>query len=541
MTRRWIVVGTMLVLLLSAARLAAREINTVIVISPEHLEGTMVSWDAEGLSFRLKDTGKVVDLSWDMLPDPEVKRLQKLAGLTGEGTATAEGYRGSQISAMRIHLKLDRPPIEGVELLDEVDPDAVFIRTNTVQRFRIPRKDIDRIENITLYEMDIYSPEEIYEKRKLARPLRTPEDHYEMAKMCKDLGLYKEAKGHLSLAAELDPRIEERTQPMLEELDALIEEKTAGDLFQEAQRYRASGNYVKALETIDKAEKFLPNHETTRVMTGWKAELEEARQEQLRRDVVKDYYTYHEQCIRKVASGYMSDGAEMPGLVVYLRDGRTISGVMQEETADLLILEKDGTEYQIDKRQISDRRAVDFNRERHRATFDEARSYVTDGEGGVSADVRAALVRKYNISENEVRQIWTERLHRVKVISTRDTVKKRSYAVKKTANYGPGVWLREGAPVQVSGGGGGGGRSGGASPEVDVEKWWGQQPAETRYQILRAFSAEAVMDSKIEKVQCERCGGVGTTSTTSLTGGGTVKDLCPYCRGFGYNVFVHYQ
>jgi tetratricopeptide (TPR) repeat protein len=518
------------------------EIPTYLTYGGTPLNIVITDFDAEGLSFRLVDTGAESSMKWLDLPASEVARLKKLVGLTETQEPGIKGFGGT-IVGERFYLKGSAIPIVG-EVMPSSEPDVIIINTKSVKGFKIHNSDIANREALTLYESDIYSSDEIYDRYVNRKPPKTAQDHYELANLCQELGLFQKAKGNLEVCETLDERYKERVATRLTELSKLIEEKSVKELYDEAVRAENSGHYDEALNIIDKVTQFFGQHPLANDLISRKPEIVKKRKEAIRRDVITNYYVYHERFIDNMAGGTIVDGAEIPGKLVYLKDGRTIKGMLQEETSELLVLKQDNKEYRIEKRSVSSMEDINLNTKRRNPTFDECRAYVTDPEGGITADIRKSIAKTFGITTDEVKELWADRLKEVIDVKMGSITKQASYTSLRSAGYGSGIWLRAGG-ANVAGAAPGNNNNdrsaGGATVETDPEKWWVKQPPTLRSQVLKALSVEAIMDVvKEDKATCPQCEGKGATQVIGTRGSKTAN-LCVYCHGLGYTLNLQYR
>ncbi|HHN46148.1 MAG TPA: hypothetical protein ENN09_01785, partial [Planctomycetes bacterium] len=438
--------------------------RTYIAYGPITMDITILSYDADGVTFRIKDTGGEVTEKWLNLPESEAVRLKKLLGIASPaGASQGERKVTNTVVGEMIWLKTSRTPVVGV-VRPGRNPDTIRIDTKTVKGFEIKLEDIEKREARTIYMDEVYSADEIYAQVRDAKPPRTPQEHYELADMCQALGLYQEAKGHLEICESLDDRYRERVAERLTALNQLILEKSVKEFYDEAMRAELAGYFDEALSIIEKVNQFYPEHPLVYDLIARKQSLLDKKREAIRRDVVKNYYVYHDRFIQNIATGMIADGPEIPGKLVYLKDGRTIRGGLVEENAEMLVLKMENREYRIEKSAISSIENINLNTRRKKPTLDEARAYVTDPQGGITADIRRALAKLHNITTDEVKEIWEERTKEYWVVKPGSISKEATYTSFRTVSYGPGIWLRAGGAVpQQQQGGRGGGSAGGST------------------------------------------------------------------------------
>ncbi|MBN1807992.1 MAG: hypothetical protein JW909_02925 [Planctomycetes bacterium] len=541
-------VGIVLFMGLAGTWAAAEDVPTFLTFGDTPLKIVIKEWDADGFTFVITDTNSESELKWYDVPESEASRIQKLLGM-GEEEET-QSRTGETVVGESIWLTTSRKPIVGV-VKPSPSPDYIVLDTASVKGFKIRVQDIKRREARTIYLDSVYSPEEIYAQKLDSKPPRSAQEHYEFAIMCQGYGLYQEAKGHLEIAQALDERYKERVAERIKELDDLIEKQSAETLAKEAKRAISAGKYDDALDIINKVKEFYGEDPVVLDLVAIIPEIEKKKKESIRRNVISSYYSYHDQFVRKIATGMISEGSELPGKLVYLKEGRSIKGMLESETPELLILKNDNREYRIEKTAIAEGGITDINlnTKKRKPSFDECRAYVTDPKGGITADILAAIAKAYNITTDEADEVWQDRLKETYVLKRGGSViREASYTSLRSVSYGHGVWLRAGGSssgVRTVGNAGNSGRGGSSSGsttlETDPEKWWNAQPESTRVQLLTALSVEALFHVvSTDKIPCPQCGGKGATQSIGTQG--TIEGkLCSYCRGLGHTIRLKYK
>jgi hypothetical protein len=242
----------------------------------------------------------------------------------------------------------------------------------------------------------------------------------------------------------------------------------------------------------------------------------------------------------------ISETPAVPFKVVHLTSGMAFEGVLKSaENDDEVLLENAGRTYRVRRELIArmDQKMVEPGPWRDR-TLAEARQYVTDPKGGISADVLAAVTKDLGIADKEALDVWNARLNETVAVGPDGAKAPRPEAPSHQARWGTGSWLRgtgaAGAVPPRAGGAGAGPQQQWPSPE----DWWKAQPPAVKAGILRAMCAEALM--KVDKVfeePCSNCGGSGQLEVlvTGVGGNAVRKDPCPVCRGGGKFYGVTYR
>jgi hypothetical protein len=154
-----------------AAPAFSLEIPTFVMYSDVPLNISITAYDGDGVTFRLTDTGAEMTVKWVDLPSSEADRLKKIVGLDA-GPEPVTKNLGATIVGERIYMKGSTIPIVG-EVQPSTEPGVIFLNTRNVKGFKIRTSDIDRREALTLYESEIYGPEEIYERHVNRKPPKT--------------------------------------------------------------------------------------------------------------------------------------------------------------------------------------------------------------------------------------------------------------------------------------------------------------------------------------------------------------------------------
>jgi len=535
-----------------------------ILIGEEPIKGVILQYDEEGFTFLPADVSSPAYLPWHQISLSERERIRRIVGLVDEEEhdATPVDKVDGIIVTLRTGLRL-----KGVLLPERETAGAVYIKTKRTPYFEIKKSAVLTTEEVRLPETEVFTAEELYD-RKLAeiKPV-TARDHFEMARWCMKMAiLFDKARDHLVRCTIIDPLYEARTGDMVAEIEIRLKEGQARRLYEAIRRSVAIGDYDEALKLIDQLQAAYPDLRYTTEATFLKPEIEAKRQKVLRTKLVGAGYRKIDELVRRKVWNQIPDGAQIMVTLVQLKDGDAVKGKLVEETDQLVVLESGDNTYRIARDKVAAMRPVPLRPVKLRdATFTECKEYVTDAEGGISADLVAALSRQFRIGEEEVKEIWNNRSRRTITIDDRTKITSPSARLRE-AKYGSGTWLREDGTERYSINitesepnkrtfrvGGRrvtfeetttkidvqGVESG--QLEQDVDKWWKKRPRETRYQILKAICADAIMDVvKTVRKKCSACGGKGHNTVLNLTGS-AFQRTCPKCRGLKYTVRLRYR
>jgi hypothetical protein len=538
-------------------------------------------------------------ISFDKLPPGDRDRVRELAAQgpePGVASGVPEPAGGEKIPATKFFLKTGRQ-IVGLELPELATKQNVFIKNRAAQVFPIPRDLIESSEQIQVDEREIYSLEEIYQKRWDRIDPNSASDNYEIAEYLRGVGHYVPAREHYERAKALDPRFVAQANDRLEEVAVIIRTQVVEKLNKEihaADRGRRYGEMVRKIKQLGALDPNSPAYNRWMEKIG---EIEAKLAQSLRREVVTSYYLAMDEMIRKWAFGRVTDGADIPGKIVSTDNG-TYMGVFVEETEDsedgpgVIVLENDGREIRINKSTVKDVKSVNLEKRRRQATFAESRAYVTDTDGGLTADIMGTLVEQYGdlivahkasqaggdegdgdppdydvpapddifevpeadddspekdpnvqvevLSYEEagqaIRTYWDGRLDDIYEVTEHGTKHTPPAATQHRANWGIGSWLRDGAMPKAMDDGG---------QATDPEAWWRSlsNAPEVKYQVLRAMAAEALCRvDHVDEPKCSYCAGKGYVRQFDMsmrTKAGS--KICSVCKGIGAKYVVKYR
>jgi len=452
--------------------------------------------------------------------------------------------RGDMVEALRIKLKNGKTFI-GLELRERSTAEELVVRRKNIPEARYPREDIASTEVIMLPMTEFYSPDEIYMTKMAEMNPATARDHVVLAEEMMEVGNWAKAIEHFERARILDEDFIEPTEERIAEAKA---EKVKDDVEAIDQKIRAdyrARRWKSCLERIDRLSAFDPDSPIRTFWDAKRAEIVANLQKDLRRQVVSSYYLRMTDLVRKRATERVSEG-EIPGVVVTTKRGEAVTGTLVSDDDEFVVVESEGKVLRIAKGLVTQVKPVDLAMKTRYATFAEAKDYVSDSSGGITADILKALEEEYGkygtpdnpVTQQTIKEMWDNRLTWVITHTERGITKTGRVYSFHEAEYKTGTWLREGAAVS-----GGGDADGGN--ETDPEEWWKVQPFDLRAEILRAIAAEALCDVvKVVHKRCPACGGTGITKRVSSSSAGrlsTNSSVCRVCRGMRVFVKIRYR
>jgi len=451
---------------------------------------------------------------------------------------------GDMVEALHIKLKNGKTFI-GLELRERSTDDVLVVRRSNIPEARIPREDIASTEVIMLPMTEFYSKDEIYIMKMAEMNPATARDHVALAEEMMKVGNWVKAIEHFKRSQILDEEFIEPTEERIAEAKA---EKVKDDVKAIDQKIRAdyrARRWRSCLERIDRLSAFDPDSPIRTFWDAKRAEIIANLQKDLRRQVVSSFYRTMTDLVAKRATERVSEG-EIPGVVVTTTRGEAVTGTLVSEDDEFVVVKSKGKVLRIAKGLVTQVKPVDLARPTRYSTFAEAKDYVSDTSGGITADILKALEEEYGkygtpdnpVTQQTIKEMWDNRLTWV-ITYTKEGITKtgRVYSYRE-AEYKTGTWLREGSAVSP-----GGDEDGGV--ETDPEEWWKAQPFDLRAEILRAIAAEALCDVvKVVHKRCPACGGTGGTKRVSSSSAGrlgTSSSVCRVCRGMRTFVKIRYR
>jgi len=483
-------------------------------------------------------------LDWSAL-DP--RQVRDIRGEERRKSAIDELMKqgGDMVEALRIKLKNGKTFI-GLELKERSTDEELVVRRKNIPEARYPREDIASTEVIMLPMTEFYSTDEIYIMKMAEMNPATARDHVALAEEMMKVGNWAKAIEHFERARILDEDFIEPTEERIAEAKA---EKVNADVEAIDQKIRSdyrARRWRSCLERIDRLSSFDPDNPKRTYWDAKRSEIIANLQKDLRRQIVSSYYRTMTDLVHKRATGLVSDG-EIPGVVVTTTRGEAVTGTLVSDDDEFVVVESDGKTLRIAKGLVSEVRSVDRARKTRYATFAEAKDYVSDTSGGITADILKALEKEYGkyatpdnpVTQQTIKEMWDNRLTWVITYTEKGITKTGRVYSFREAEYKTGTWLREGAAVAA------GGDDSEAGVETDPEEWWKAQPFDLRAEILRAIAAEALCDVvKVIHKRCPACGGTGVMKRVSSSSAGrlgTSASVCRVCRGMRSFVKIRYR
>jgi len=485
-------------------------------------------------------------LDWSALDPGQVKEIR---GEERRASAIDDLMKqgGDMVEALRIRLK-NKKTFIGLELRERSTDEELVVRRSSIPEARYPREDIASTEVIMLPMTEFYSKDEIYLMKMAEMNPATARDHVALAEEMMKVGNWAKAIEHFERARILDEDFIEPTEERIAEAKAAKVKDDVKAIDQKIRSDYRGRRWKSCLERIDRLSAFDPD---SHIRTSWdakRAEIVANLQKDLRRQIVSSFYRTMTDLVTRRATGLVSEG-EIPGVVVTTRRGEAVTGTLVSDDDEFVVIESEGKTLRIAKSLVTQVKLVDLARKTRYATFAEAKDYVTDTSGGITADILKALEEEYGkygtpdnpVTQQTIKEMWDNRLTWVITYTERGITKTGRVYSFHEAEYKTGTWLREGSAIAA----GGDGDAAGGGVETDPEKWWKAQSFDLRSEILRAIAAEALCDvQKVVQKRCPGCGGTGTKKWIHGLASGkvsTAASVCPICRGTGSFVKIRYR
>lgn len=369
------------------------------------VHGTIVAFDeGTGITVERVDTGGVVTLRWEHLPDEEVARIKADRGFTGDDV---EPYL-----VPVVHLVMKNGSTETGMLVQDGRSDVYTLeRRGAVET--VPRQYVRRVEPGTAEGLEVYGPDALYEV--LLADLGTPTDvagHFRVAVAAEGAALFERAKEHYQAVAELDEGFKTDLVAMrIERMDVKIEDAAETAVLSEIRNRLYRKKHASALEMV---RAFQEEYPTSRQL-GDAVELEQEILRERRAfygaKMVADYFSFLGKVIGEIAR---NDDLGIEGAVELVEadvHGELIArlsrsyGMSEEELAEMWLERRPGSvrtrNYGTGTFILGEERALDF--EVGEDAPDELVAEVVVEED-LDLAARLEQLRKEQLAEREARK-----------------------------------------------------------------------------------------------------------------------------------------
>ncbi|MHC4779323.1 MAG: hypothetical protein ACYTFG_12175 [Planctomycetota bacterium] len=488
MGRRYAIVT---VIVAAALGIAAVDGLAEIIRLPDgrFLQGEILESSKTGFTFKRWDSGGVVKFSWEQIHKEDQDRLRRNLGLDFSDQA-----QRVTIDGVRLHLK-SGDVLEGV-LLEEEDPAYRRIKRSTGE-FKYPRDVIKREETIELDVLSVFTQEEAYERKWGEKEMADPDDHWDVASWCRQIGYFEMEKEHLLAVQEGAPDHKpDFIRNRLEALDGLVEEAQVRRRIKEIMREVARKNFSEAAEAWEALrEEFPENPIVTEDSESVVEQIDQAKVRFTRAVVVKDWYNNMRRILRKKS------------LDKELKLADAKKWVQKDLTREILgfVSERRNLEESDIKTAFEERKVFNV----HKGNYGTGTFIVEKSSryGGGSSGVIDDLGKRLGLDK-----------------ATRDKVKGMFDSTK--------------------------GKSSSKKKQLSPDDWWEASTADMKYQWMLAFYAENSGDMEVVRSEykpCTNCRGKGFTSFLAAGGGssgketGTQHQMCKRCQGLGKDKVIVFK
>jgi hypothetical protein len=203
------------------------------------ISGEVVSSDDDSLTLLDWQTGGIVRIPWSSLEFQEADRLRELVKPPAE-------REEPMLDGILLTME-DGKTHEGI--VEQQSPEKYTLRTATGIR-HVPRNRVMKTEAAKIRALAVYSAKEFYDMKLQTTDATSAKSQCELASLCKQMGLYDEAKEHLTKAMELDSSLSESVQKQITAIDKLVDESKAAALYVEADKAISQRKFSNAKELL---------------------------------------------------------------------------------------------------------------------------------------------------------------------------------------------------------------------------------------------------------------------------------------------------
>ncbi|MFH0938444.1 MAG: hypothetical protein V1899_04080, partial [Planctomycetota bacterium] len=408
----------------NSERVGGEDIHVVLGEQPIRGRPILPATETE-FKLKLADTGDILTFRWTTLDESERKRVQRLYGLQ---IIDNRKTFGRKLKGVRLTLESGKS-IEGFTIPRHLLGQRA-LRTRTVPLMIINEKEITGEDSFDIWESDIYTAREIYERMILEKPPGNNDAaaHLEYAKQCANMELYKEALDHLKLATIIDPRTEERNKDF--QMQCITENmQIEGSKQYDQLLYNIrSGDYFMAADVLACLDKNFPNHPFRSRWEMLRSKINEGSKSELDRRVIQASYGVVFDLIQKklLARVKIDDKgnviASLPGKQVTTKQGHLFRGAMVSQENNKLVIKLfdpqtgkvTDANLTIKDKDIMAVLDVDLSVgvAEVKASYDELKVFVTDTSSptGLKTQMLARISQTLKAPEEKIKEIFNSRL-----------------------------------------------------------------------------------------------------------------------------------
>ncbi len=215
------------------------------------LQGDIIDYNEEFLSFQTVDESIFLEISWSELNPKQVEILKK------EFSLEPKAPEARQVKGYIVYLKRGGI-VEGV--LQE-KKSQVFVIKNRSGKFPIPKRNILKLEKKGLSLTEVYTPSELYVQARRKFDLKSASGHMKLALFLLRTKAYEKAKNHLEEARRISPSLSSEVETILIQITEAQEKNEKRKWLQLFHTYQRTHRYKRASEALDKIKDDLSEEE----------------------------------------------------------------------------------------------------------------------------------------------------------------------------------------------------------------------------------------------------------------------------------------
>jgi tetratricopeptide (TPR) repeat protein len=451
--------------------------------------------EEEGIRVKRLDNGGVFHLRWEHILDKDARAVKYARGYVDEEA------RPSLIRATRIAL-MNGSFEDGIKVKSARPGMLCLRRKGNLYYFR--QHDITEIQWIMLEANEIFTPEELYNKRLEEKVPETAGEYFELGVYLESVKCYEKSIEIYRRAGELDPAYKPDVIDLkCRVLTARIKESDTTAYLDEVKKLIYRCKFALALERLDAFEEKFPGSAQRSYKEEIKAHALSRKHQYCRRKILTDYFTYMDRLAKQIA---LDEDMTLDAAMRFAQDdmGPAIRKKLAEDVYRISIEE---VEALWAGRQGGSHRTYNYGTGTFILGPDRARRPLqeeNEEEAPVERETPVTLDEKLRA---RLEQIKLEHEARIK----KKTLKFRLDPEK--AGYNP-------------------------------EGWWKLRGVQNKKRFLIAFYAEESQDMKILDIrfnECPRCCGKGVLISLSTTEMGYIVDPCGLCKTIGVERVVVFK
>ncbi|MFH1021974.1 MAG: hypothetical protein V1809_01130 [Planctomycetota bacterium] len=266
-------------------------VRTVIMKTGITLEGEIVRADAVGFQIKLAKDGTILGFPWDTVSDESRRTLLEESGILRKSPIGAPLLPAEAIT-LENGEKYVGTPIPGRET-----PERVVLKRKDAE-IAISRARIRLIEPVLVNALDLFTPDELYQRKLEEIRPRTPGDYRALGDYCLAINLPEKSRENLLLAEMIGSRGRKQILDTFLNARMAATEPDVRDRLDRIMAHLHEENYDKALETLGELQTRAARSSIAARYPALKAELVRHRDARLGENILQDWYAAVEQSTR---------------------------------------------------------------------------------------------------------------------------------------------------------------------------------------------------------------------------------------------------